>query len=59
MHTFMWITVYLAAGLIALSITAHVYATDAGLATIRARLRLALDRRRHSSRKDTSHETAS
>lgn len=58
MHTFMWLTVYLATGLVALTITAHVCATDEGLATIRARLRR-FGRRNHTTRKDTHHETAS
>ena len=59
MHPFMWLTVYLAACLVALTITAHVCATDEGLATIQARLRNRFGRRDHTTRKDTNHETAS
>lgn len=50
--TFTWFAVCLVAGLAALAVTAHVLATDEGLATIRVRLR----RRRtveHSTERST------
>lgn len=56
MHTFAWIALYLALGMTALAITGHVFATDEGIATIRARLRR--KDTTYTSQKGPRHETA-